>query len=133
MIRHHHFLSLSLNWIKNYYFLGRVRILIKIRLKIKFDIFSIVNLSKFSFFFLNKNTKHRLLKSGRDNTTLSRTNTQAKNYLFSQSPSIDNSAENILSIMSICETNSSSKSTIDIWWDRTGNQLIANPIVLIEF
>jgi hypothetical protein len=29
--------------------LGRVRILIKIRLKVKFDIFSIVNLSNFTF------------------------------------------------------------------------------------
>jgi hypothetical protein len=33
---------------KNLY-LGRVRILIKTRLKVKFDIFSIVNLSNFTF------------------------------------------------------------------------------------
>ncbi len=35
-------------WVRKSVF-GRVRILIKIRLKIKFDIFSIVNLSKFNF------------------------------------------------------------------------------------
>jgi hypothetical protein len=40
------------------------------------------------------------------------THTQAKNYSFSRNPTTDNCAENTLSIVSICETNSSSKSSI---------------------
>ncbi len=63
-----------------------------------------------------------------DYTTLSWTNTQAKNYLFSQSPTTDNSAENTLSIVSISEINSSSKSSIDICWDQTHNVSITSPM-----
>jgi hypothetical protein len=76
---------------------------------------------KWFFFFFFLNTTHNPLKSGseiggqhRQYNTLdtTQTHTQAKNYSFSQSPTIHNCAENTLSIMSICETNSSSKSSI---------------------
>jgi hypothetical protein len=45
---------------------------------------------------------------------------------FSLSWSTDNSAENLLPIVSICETNSSSKSAIDSCQDRTYNHSITS-------
>jgi hypothetical protein len=66
-------------------------------------------------FFIFLNTKYRLLKSGSEkNGTTQHSQVQTHRRI----PSTDNSLSPIISIMSICETNSSSKSSLDICWDQ---------------